>query len=71
MQHYACGVGGGTALRRVYQAQAYVTLVMLFELVTRAPYTLLCISHVFASAVLKAMGWCPRHRLNGIWFLEV
>ena len=70
MQHYACvqrqlnhsGVGGGTALRRVYQAQAYVTLVMLFELVTRAPYTLLCISHVFASAVLKAMGWCPRHR---------
>ena len=39
---------GRTALRGVYLAQAYTTLVMLVELVTKAPYTLLCISSVLA-----------------------
>ena len=66
MQHYACGVGGGTALRRVYQAQAYVTLVMLFELVTRAPYTLLCISSVLAPGTARlALGFL-RFKLGGL-----
>ena len=45
----------GEELRRVYPVQAYTTLVMLVELLTRAPYTLLCISRVSGSAVL--LGW--------------
>ena len=48
-------------LRRVYPVQAYTTLVMHVESLTRAPYTLLCISRVLASAALQAMSKCSRH----------
>ena len=49
----------GEELRRVYPVQAYTTLFMLVGSLTRAPYTLLCISHVLASAALQAMSKCP------------
>ena len=57
-------------MRRVYLAQAYTTIVILVELVTRVSYTLFCISRVLGSAALQvqAMSKCPGHCSAGIRF---